>query len=139
MSIGIKTQKLNRISRNLKTGESCVRGCADVNKINNCIALLDDVSDSLSVIATIMNLAGNETRLKILYLIYKEKDICVCDLSDVLDFSVSAISQQLKKLKAGKLITDHRVGKTIYYSINDERLESLLAIFIQISKNKISK
>jgi len=137
MSIAIKEQKISRLNIRLKTGESCVRGCADVNKINNCITLLDDVSDSVLAIAKIMNLAGNETRLKILYLIYKEKDICVCDLSDVLGFSVSAISQQLKKLKEGKLINDQKVGKTIYYSINDERLESLLAIFIQISNNKL--
>jgi len=137
MSVIVKTRKLTVSNRPRKTGESCIRGCADVNKINNCITILDDVSDSLSAIAKIMNLAGNETRLKILYLIYKEKDICVCDLSDVLGFSVSAISQQLKKLKAGNLITDQKVGKTIYYSINDERLESLLAIFIQISNNKL--
>jgi len=137
MNVLVKSKPLKIPGINLKSGDTCVRGCADVNKINNCITLLDDVSDSISAIAKIMNLAGNETRLKILYLIYKEKDICVCDLSDVLGFSVSAISQQLKKLKAGNLITDQKVGKTIFYSINDERLESLLAIFIQISNNKI--
>ena len=137
MSVTITSKPLTLRSNAIKTGSNCIRGCADVNKINTCINLLDDVSDSISALAKILNLAGNETRLKILYLIYKEKDICVCDLSDVLGFSVSAVSQQLKKLREGCLIVDRKVGKTIYYQINDERLETLLAIFIQISNNKL--
>jgi len=127
---------ITAIKADLKTSESCIRGEADVSKINKSIALLNNSSESITVLAKILSLTGNETRLKILYLIYKEKDICVCDLSDVLNISVSAISQQLKKLKEGNLIVDNKIGKTIYYSINEEQLETLLAIFIQISKNK---
>ena len=119
----------------LKTENSCIRGAADVNKINNCISMLSDRSEAISAFANIMKLAGNATRLKILYLIYMEKNICVCDLSDVLNLSVSAISQQLKKLKEGGLIIDDKRGKTIYYSIKDESLESLLPVFIQFSRN----
>jgi DNA-binding transcriptional ArsR family regulator len=129
-------KKIDIISMSGKSGDSCVRGEADVSKINTCIDLLNEASYSISALAKIMNLVGNETRLKILYLIYKEKNICVCDLSDVLNLSVSAISQQLKKLKEGGLIIDEKQGKTIYYSIKDESLESLLAVFIQISRNK---
>jgi len=135
MSTQVKNKDLFKTMQLVKTGSSCVRGEADVEKINKCINLLNDVSPSISALAKIMNLVGNETRLKILYLIYKEKNICVCDLSDVLNLSVSAISQQLKKLKEGGLIIDEKQGKTIYYSIKDESLESLLTVFIQISRN----
>ncbi|RLD26905.1 MAG: transcriptional regulator [Bacteroidetes bacterium] len=136
MNSGFNDNTITTIKADLKTNESCIRGEADVSKINKSIALLNNSSESITVLAKILSLTGNETRLKILYLIYKEKDICVCDLSDVLNISVSAISQQLKKLKEGNLIVDNKIGKTIYYSINEEQLETLLAIFIQISKNK---
>ena len=137
MSLNFENKTLTIDKEILKTSESCIREEADISKINNCIFLLNNASDSISTLAKILNLTWNETRLKILYLIYKEKNICVCDLSDVLNISVSAISQQLKKLKEGGLIVDNKIGKTNYYLINEERLESLLAIFIQISKNKI--
>jgi ArsR family transcriptional regulator, lead/cadmium/zinc/bismuth-responsive transcriptional repressor len=119
-----------------KTEASCIRNYPDVDQINNCIRTIDNVSVSISTLSKIMNLAGNETRLKMLYIIYKEKQVCVCDLSDILNSSVSAVSQHLRKLKDGNLITDKKEGKTIYYSIKEESLEVLLSIFIQISKNK---
>tara|TARA_R110002050_G_scaffold175846_1_gene308689 strand:- start:4918 stop:5316 length:399 start_codon:yes stop_codon:yes gene_type:complete len=118
-----------------KTENTCIRARADVEMINSGRIILEENSNSISAIAKTMNLAGNETRLKILYLIYKKNQICVCDLSDMLDISISAISQQLKKLKLGGLIIDNKVGKTIYYSISMENLESLVTIFIQINKN----
>ena len=121
----------------IKTEESCIRVYADVDQINHCIEILSEVSTSITSLSKIMNLGGNEARLKILYLIYKEKQICVCDLGDILDMSVSAISQHLRKLKDGNLIQDKKVGKTIFYSISEECLETLLAIFIQITKNKL--
>lgn len=135
--VSIESNSLIIDSSLLKTENSCIRGAADVNKINNCISMLSARSESISELAKIMKLSGNVTRLKILYLIYKEKNICVCDLSDVLNLSVSAISQQLKKLKEGGLIIDEKQGKTIYYSIMDESLESLLPVFIQISRRKL--
>ena len=50
--------------------------------------------------ADLMNLAGNSTRLKLLYLLDNMKELCVCDLADMLGVSVSAVSQHLSKLKA---------------------------------------
>jgi DNA-binding transcriptional ArsR family regulator len=138
MKVKEKATNFNFDVISMKVEGSCIRNKADVNKINKCISTLDSVSLSISALAKILNLSGNETRLKILYLIYKEKDICVCDLSDVLGISVSAISQQLKKLKEGGLIINERKGKTIYYAINDNNLEYLLSIFIQISNKNIS-
>lgn len=139
MANKINTGSLSIENKEIKSGESCIRNTADVKKINKCIGLLNETSMSISEIAKTLNLVGNETRLKLLYLIFKVKDICVCDLSDALGISVSAISQQLKKLKDGNLIIDEKRGKTIYYSINEDRLESLLGIFLQISRNKLDE
>jgi DNA-binding transcriptional ArsR family regulator len=118
----------------IKTVNTCIRTCPDVEMINSGRVLIEENLNSISAIAKTLSLTGNETRLKILYLIYKKQQVCVCDLSDMLDISISAISQQLKKLKLGGLITDNKVGKTVYYSISNENLESLVTIFIQINK-----
>ena len=82
-----------------KIEENCIRGCTDIGLINKGIQDLNGMSDEIELTANILNLVGNETRLKILLLIKNEKKVCVCDLSDILGTSVSAISQQLKKLK----------------------------------------
>lgn len=128
------TLKLKSIG--IKTENTCIRISPDVEMINSGRVLIEENSNSILAIAKTLNLTGNETRLKILYLIYKKQQVCVCDLSDILDISISAISQQLKKLKIGGLITAKKAGKTVYYSISNENLESLITIFIQIGKNK---
>jgi len=117
----------------------CIRVFADINQINGCIELLNKTDGSITRLSKVLNLAGNGVRLKILYLIYKEEQLCVCDLSDILNMNVSAISQHLRKLKDGNILFDRRVGQTIYYSINEDYLDTLLPIFIQISKSKIKE
>lgn len=122
-----------------KTEETCIRIFADVNQINSCMKLLNETAESISKLSKVLNLAGNETRLKILYLIYKEKKLCVCDLSDILNMNVSAISQHLRKLKDGNILFDSKKGQTIHYRINEDCLDTLLPFFIQISKSKIKE
>jgi hypothetical protein len=55
-----------------KTENSCVRSFANIDLINQCISDLNNISDKISMAEKILNLIGNSTRLKILYLIKKE-------------------------------------------------------------------
>ena len=112
-----------------KTEENCIRGCANVNLINRGIKDIENLSEQISNTAKILNLAGNETRLKILLLIRNEQKVCVCDLSDILGVSVPAISQQLRKLKEGNLLKSNKEGQTIYYQINPSAKETLRYVF----------
>ena len=77
---------------------TCIRALADTKQIERCKTLINEMSPELSLLAAIVNLTGNETRLKILYLLQLEKRLCVCDMSDILEMTVPAISQQLRKL-----------------------------------------
>ena len=96
---------------------SCIRVWADVNQIMECKEDVVRIEDQVKSIAKVLDLAGNEVRLKILFLLHKEEEMCPCDLSDVLNMKVPAISQHLRKLKDGGIITDKKVGQTIFYSI----------------------
>ena len=58
---------------------TCIRALADIKQIERCKTLLNEMSLELSLLAAIVNLTGNETRLKILYLLQLEKRLCVCD------------------------------------------------------------
>jgi DNA-binding transcriptional ArsR family regulator len=100
-----------------KTGNTCIRACANVDMINGNIDMLADLKDDITSTCDFLSLAGNETRFKILFLIGNNQRLCVCDMSDVLGISISAVSQQLTKLKNGGLLKNAREGQTIYYSI----------------------
>ena len=67
--------------------------------------------------AELMKLAGNSTRLKLLYLLESLTEVSVSDLSELLGVSVSAVSQHLSKLRAHGLVGSRRDAQTIYYRL----------------------
>jgi len=67
--------------------------------------------------AELMGLAGNSTRLKLLYLLENMEELNVSDLAEMLGVSVSAVSQHLAKLKAYGLVAPRRDAQTIYYRL----------------------
>ena len=121
-----------------KTENACIRECANVSLINRSIQQVDDLSGQLNLTANILNLMGNTTRLKILYLIKTEIKICVCDLSDILEISVSAISQQLKRLKESNLLMSKKEGQIIYYNVHPKSMNIIDSIF-EIFKLEITQ
>lgn len=79
-------------------------------------------------------LAGNEVRLNILFLLEEEGELCPCDLSDILDMSIPAVSQHLRKLKDGNIIQFRKAGQTIFYSLRREHLKMLRSFFKYIKE-----
>lgn len=117
--------------------QECIREVADLNQINRCIESLNEVEGSIDRLVGILKLAANDVRLKILYLLSKEDELCPCDLSDILDMSVPAVSQHLRKLKDGGLVETERDGQTIFYSLNPLFNEILSPNFNQLKDNNI--
>lgn len=76
--------------------------------------------------AELMNLAGNATRLKLLFLLEKASELGVSDLAGQLNISVSAVSQHLAKLKAYGLVAPRRAAQAIYYRLTDHTFNSKL-------------
>jgi len=113
---------------------TCIRVLADPVQIKDCKETLNRLEADLSLTTQIFNLAGNAARLKILFLLHKEGEMCPCDLSDILDISVGGISQHLRKLKDGKLIKDKKVGQTVFYSLVNENIEILKPVLETLSK-----
>ncbi|MDP2060731.1 MAG: metalloregulator ArsR/SmtB family transcription factor, partial [Flavobacteriaceae bacterium] len=95
----------------------CIRLFADQVQIGNCKEKLYSNAKTFSRLSNLLALAGNEVRLKILFLLEEEDELCPCDLADILGMSVPAVSQHLRKLKDGEVVTTRRDGQTIYYSL----------------------
>ena len=97
--------------------KACIRVLADPVQIKECKESLNQLDEQLELATQIFNLSGNAARLKILFLLHKEGEMCPCDLSDILDISVGGVSQHLRKLKDAKLVKDKKVGQTVFYSL----------------------
>ncbi|PWJ74042.1 ArsR/SmtB family transcription factor [Murimonas intestini] len=77
-------------------------------------------------LAELFKVFGDSTRIKILYVLL-ESEMCVCDIAQLLNMTQSAISHQLRILKQNRLVKFRREGKTIFYSLLDEHVCSILS------------
>jgi len=100
------------------TEETCIRKNVDVLFLRQLQKRLHKKTD-LENLADLLTVAGNETRLKVIFLLSQEPELCVCDLADVTGMTVSSISHQLSKLRAHGLIGKRREGQTIFYRLLD--------------------
>ena len=114
-----------RVMENIK----CIRTLADPVQIGKCRDKIRAHEPGFGVLARMLSLAANEVRLKILYLLKEENQLCPCDIADMLYMTVPAISQHLRKLKDGGIIKSRKAGNTIYYSIEPEYLTFLEPFF----------
>ena len=92
-----------------------------VDKVNENMP--DD--DILCDLAELYRVFGDSTRIRILYALF-ESEMCVCDIAQVLGMSISAISHQLRVLKQARLVKYRREGKTVFYSLYDDHVRSII-------------
>ena len=76
-------------------------------------------------LAELFKVFGDSTRIRILFVLF-EAEVCVCDLAKVLNMTQSAISHQLRILKQNKLVKNRREGKSIFYSLADDRVRTII-------------
>lgn len=117
--------------------ETCIRQQADIKQLNRCKDLIEDLDESFDYLSNGLELAGNKVRLKILFLLYQEQRLCVCDISDILGMTISSVSQHLRKLKDRNLINSEKEAQTIYYSMTTAFQKLLKPFFKLIEDNKI--
>ena len=81
--------------------------------------------EKLYDLAELFKIFGDTTRIRILYVLF-EAEMCVCDIAEVLSMTQSAISHQLRLLKQAKLVKNRREGKTVYYSLADDHVRTII-------------
>ena len=76
-------------------------------------------------LAELFKVFGDSTRIRILFVLF-EAEVCVCDLASALNMTQSAISHQLRILKQNKLVKSRREGKSVFYSLADDHVRTII-------------
>ncbi len=106
--------------------EICEDICINKEAVNDVRARMLDqqlVADA----AEVFKVLGDPTRMRLLYAL-SQRELCVCDLSAVLDMSQSAISHQLRVLRSARLVRHRKAGKIVYYALADEHVTQLIDV-----------
>lgn len=75
-------------------------------------------------LAELFKALSEPSRLRIIHSLLK-RELCVCDLSDALGMQQSAVSHQLRVLRNLRIVKRRKEGKMMFYSIDDQHIESL--------------
>ena len=93
------------------------------------------IKDELYDLAELFKVFGDSTRIRILFVLF-ESEVCVCDLAETLNMTQSAVSHQLGILKQAKLIKNRREGKSIFYSLADGHVRTIISQGIEHIEEK---
>ena len=81
----------------------------------------------INEVASFFKIVGDPTRTKILSILDKN-ELCVCDIANLLNMTKSSISHQLKTLKEAGIVKCNRVGKEVYYTLDDEHVSEVFEV-----------
>ena len=103
---------------------------SELNKVSEVVlkvsAQMPD-ENFLYDVAELFKIFGDSTRIRILTAL-QQSELNVCDLASVLNMTKSAVSHQLRILRQAKLVKNRRVGKEIFYSLDDEHVRDIIVI-----------
>ena len=75
-------------------------------------------------LSELFKMFADPTRLKIFSLLF-QRELCVCDIAEILSMTHSAVSHQLSVLRQNRIIKYRREGKNIFYSLDDEHIQMI--------------
>lgn len=81
-------------------------------------------------LASLFKLFGDGTRLQIMHAL-EHKELCVCDIAALLGLTKSAVSHQLKALRLANLVKFRREGQTVFYSLADSHVKTIIDIGLE--------
>ena len=114
--------------------ECCEENCIHAELLKKAREKMPD-EDELYDLAVLFKVFGDSTRIRILFVLFGS-EVCVCDLAETLNMTQSAVSHQLKILKQAKLVSSRREGKSVFYSLADEHVRTIIDHAENILKNE---
>ena len=109
--------------------ECCEDKCIHENLLNIVNEKMPDETE-LYDLSELFKVFGDSTRIRILFVLF-EAEVCVCDLAEALNMTQSAISHQLKILKQNKLVKSRREGKSVFYSLADDHVRTIISMGLE--------
>ncbi len=109
----------------IEEAECCTEVCVHEDLLKIVNETMPEETE-LYDLAELFKVFGDSTRIRILFVLF-EAEVCVCDLAQALNMTQSAISHQLRILKQNKLVKSRREGKSIFYSLADGHVRTIIA------------
>lgn len=105
---------------------------AELNEKNIKISKKFVINTEVEYLEEMFKVLASRTRLKILFALSSVTELCVCEITKVLDMEISSISHQLRRLKQFDIVKARKEGKAIYYSLkNCDHVQSILTMAVQ--------
>lgn len=105
--------------------ECCDEHCIHSELVQKVLSDIPD-EETLYDLAELFKVFGDSTRVRILLALF-ESELCVCDIAESLNMTQSAVSHQLQILRQSKLVKSRREGKSIFYSLADSHVVTIIA------------
>ncbi len=102
----------------------CKETCLHADRLSHVNEAMPPV-EHIYELAELFSVFGDSTRMRILFVLSAE-ELCVCDLSEALGMTVSAISHQLKLLRQARLVKSRREGRSVFYSLSDTHVSTII-------------
>lgn len=109
--------------------EICSVNIIDQEKVDRVEKVLPHEEDT-SRMADLFKALSDPTRLRIVQALLLE-ELCVCDISAIVDISISAISHQLRVLRNMRIVKNRKQGKMVYYSLEDSHIHQLVDLALE--------
>lgn len=119
------------MSKNKNTTKDNIEICQTIEIHEDIIKKVHENTpdeNTLNKLSDLFKVIGDKTRMKILYALMQVEEMCVCDISVVLNKTTSAISHQLRVLRQADLVKFRKEGKVVFYSLNDEHVKELIKV-----------
>ncbi len=102
--------------------------------VNKTLKEMPD-QDLFNKLAEFFKILGDTTRVKILFALDKN-EMCVCDIANVLQMTKSSISHQLSTLRISGIVKCRKIGKEVYYTLDDEHIKEVFEVGIEHIEHK---
>lgn len=113
--------------------DTCETFCYDEQKVD----ILKNRVEEVSGVELLFKALSDSTRIKIAYALTLEKELCVCDVANIIGSSTATASHHLRLLRGMNLAKVRKEGKLVFYSLADDHIHQLVSIALIHSKEGV--
>ncbi len=113
-----------------QTDDTCETSCFNEDIVERVQPKINDVNG----VELLFKAMSDATRLKIVYALTLEKELCVCDVAHIIGSTTATASHHLRLLRNMGLAKYRKEGKLVYYSVKDEHVHQLVRIALEHSR-----
>lgn len=112
---------------NVRSLDSCASTSADIRLVEATRERLPSDAATQDM-ADLFRMLGDANRVRILSALLAANELCVCDLAAVVHSSESTVSHALRLLRATGMVRSRRVGRRVFYALDDAHVRVLLEL-----------